>query len=76
MMPKDEREPQFPIGTKFTPRGKNRSECEVVDILRTYNAKGEQVKLRYVCRYPFLGQDVYNYDIVETTIKMALMNEI
>lgn len=51
---------KYPIGTRFTPLGgkKPRPEETVEDILRTYNAKDELVKLRYLCSHEFCGQRV------------------
>ena len=51
---------KYPIGTRFTPRGgkKPKPEETVEDILKTYNAKDELVKIRYVCSHEFCGQRV------------------
>ena len=51
---------KYPVGTKFTPRGgkETRPEETVEDILRTYNAKDELVKVRYLCTHKFCGQRV------------------
>lgn len=51
---------KYPVGTKFTPRGgkETRPEETVEDILRTYNAKDELVKVRYLCTHEFCGQRV------------------
>ena len=65
--------PRFPIGTKFLSSGKD--VCTVVDILKTYNNAGELVRIRYVAAHPFMGQDVYDYDVVDTTIAMRLLPE-
>jgi len=61
-------EPKFSIGQKFKTRGKSPKVCTVQDILRTYNSKGEMVKLRYVATHDFMGQEVVDYDVCETTI--------
>lgn len=66
-----EREPRFTIGTKFKTRGKRPRLCTVTDILKTYNSRGELVKLRYVAEHEFAGQIVTDHDVVETTIAMG-----
>ena len=49
----------FAIGTRFIPlRGKEKREEIVEDIWKTYNSKGELVKVRYICSYEFCGQRV------------------
>ena len=58
----------YPIGTRFTPIGKNRAEHTVVDIHRTFNSRGELVKLFYVSTHLFCGQQVTAYEIPATTI--------
>ena len=60
------------IGTKYSTRGKAPRECEVVDIWKTYNSKGELVKTRYVATHKFMGQVVTDYDVVKTTIQMGM----
>ena len=61
----------FPVGTKFTPRGKNQRVTTVIDHLTTTNIKGEIVKFRYLCESNILGKPVRNSDVVHTTIEMA-----
>ena len=61
----------WPIGTKYKTRGKAPKLCTVVDILKTYNSKGELVKIRYVSEHEFCGQIVTNHDVVATTIAMG-----
>jgi hypothetical protein len=68
-----ERQPKFTIGTQFKTRGKHPQLCTVVDILKTYNSKGEMVMLRYVAEHNFLGQTVIDKDVVETTIAFGLV---
>ena len=65
----------YPIGTKYTPLGKNQKECEVIDILKTYNHKGELVKTTYKSVHSFMGQLVVNHDVIRTTIDRALFNK-
>ena len=65
-------EPRFKIGQEYAPRGKVKRLCRVVDILRTYNAAGELVRLRYVATHSFMGQTVTDSDVCETTIARAL----
>ena len=64
-------EQRFEIGTKYKTRGKHPKLCTVIDVLRTYNSKGELVKLRYVSVHEFLGQHVMDYDVVDATIAMG-----
>ena len=56
-------EPKFPIGTKFLTAGKRKDLCTVVDILKTYNAANELVKVVYVASHEFLGRTVTDYDV-------------
>jgi hypothetical protein len=50
-------EPRFPIGTRYLPVGKKHTtDRTVIDILKTYNAAGELVRVEYVGSYQFLGQ--------------------
>ena len=62
----------FPVGTVFTPRGKNQREMEVVDHLTTFNRDGDLVRFRYVAKSMLLGRPVFNFDVVHTTIARAL----
>lgn len=66
-------EPRFTIGQQYRTRGKAPRLCTVVDILRTYNARGDMVKLRYVATHDFLGQTITDHDVVETSIVMGLV---
>jgi hypothetical protein len=65
----------YEIGTKYKTRGKAPRLCEVVDILKTYNSKGELVKTRYVATHLFLGQIVTDYDVSKTTIAMGILED-
>lgn len=67
---------RFPIGLIFTlKRGKQTPHNHtIVDVLKTYNAKGELVKLEYVTEYPFMGQTV-TYNCVDATIAKCLPSE-
>jgi hypothetical protein len=64
---------RFSIGTKYQTRGKQPRTCTVVDILRTYNSKGELVKVRYVATHELMGQTVTDHDVIDTTIAMGLL---
>jgi hypothetical protein len=61
------------IGQRFKTRGKHPRECVVTDILRTYNARGELVKTRYVATHEFMGQMVTDSDVTETAIAMGTL---
>lgn len=65
----------YPIGTKFKTRGKAPRICTVVDVLRTYNSKNELVSVRYVASHNFMGQEVFDRDVVGTTIDMGIIHE-
>lgn len=65
---------RFPIGTKFLSNGKRKDVCTVTDILKTYNSAGELVKVRYIASHTFLGQTVYDYDVMDTTIVRNLVS--
>lgn len=61
---------KYPIGTKFTTRGKFPRVCTVVDVLRTYNFKNEPVRLEYVATHEFAGQ-VISGNYPQTSIDMG-----
>jgi len=61
----------YPIGTLFKTRGKFPKLCQVVDIFKTYNSKGELVRTRYVATHEFCGQIVTDYEVVKTAIAMG-----
>lgn len=63
-------EPRFKIGTRYMPIGKDYW-CEVIEIHRTLDSKGNCVKLRYVSKHQFCGQTVEDYDVTDTTIARA-----
>ena len=63
----------YPIGTIYKTRGKNPKYCMVVDILKTYDVLNNLVKIRYVSTHEFLGQNVFDYDVVATTIAMGIL---
>ena len=67
------REPRFSIGQQFRTRGEHPRLGTVIDIWRTYNAEGEQVRLRYVATFEFAGQTITDHEVVETTISMGLV---
>ncbi len=66
---------RFPIGTQYLMRGKRSDLCTVVDIYKTYNSKEELVRIRYVSVHNFLGQDIVDNDVVDTTIARNLLPE-
>lgn len=66
----------YPIGTKYTTRGKHPVTCTVTDILKTYNSKNELVHTRYISTHEFMGQLVFDYDVVAVTIARGLLNEV
>lgn len=66
-------EPRFSIGTKFQTMGKHPKVCTIVDILKTYNAKGDLVKIRYIATHEFMGQTVADYDVPDATVARGLL---
>lgn len=62
---------RFDIGTTYQTRGKAPKNCTVVDVLKTYNSKGELVQIRYVAEHAFMGQIVTDHDVLDTTIAMG-----
>lgn len=66
------KEPKFSIGQQYRTRGKASHICTVTDIWKTYNAAGDLVKVRYVATHEFMGQQVEDCDVCETTILMSL----
>lgn len=72
-MLKIEKEARFTIGTQFKSRGKYPRLYTITDILRTYNNAGELVRLRYEATHDLAGQKVTDYDVVETSIAMGLV---
>ena len=49
---------KFPIGTKFTPIGKNKKDHFVVEHLTVTDSSGEVVGCHYECEHEFLGQRI------------------
>lgn len=68
-------EPRFTIGQQFMSRGKHPKLCTVTDIYKTYNSKGELVKINYVATHDFMGQAVTAYDVTDTAIAMGLITD-
>ncbi len=67
------REMLIALGTEYQSRGKHPRLCTVTDILRTYNAAGEMVRVRYVATHPGpLGQIVTDHDVCDATIGLGL----
>lgn len=63
--------PRFAIGQRYTTRGKAPRLCTVTDILRTYNAAGELVCIRYTATHEFMGQLVTDHYVCDATIAMG-----
>jgi hypothetical protein len=63
--------PQFPVGTKFTTRGKHPALCTVSDYHVTRNLAGEIVKACYVATHEFCGQTITNHDVPRATVAMG-----
>lgn len=67
----DNRKPKYQIGTQFLKRwGKGRNDFwleTVIDILTTYNAAGDLVKISYLTEHELMGQTIKD-EVCETTI--------
>ena len=59
---------KYKLGTQFITRGKNPKLCTVIDIHKTYNYANELVKIRYVCVHTFMGQNITDQNVPQTTI--------
>lgn len=64
------RTPRFKIGTTYETKGKGWKRLHTVtDILKTFNAAGQLVRIRYIATHPGpIGGLVTDYDVCETTI--------
>ena len=59
---------------KYIKRGdKQKHVRTVIDCHKTYNLAGELVKTRYVSSHKFCGQDLLEYDVVQPTIGIGLI---
>lgn len=58
------------IGTQFMTSGKFPKIAVVVDILKTYNCKGEHVKTTYIAEHDLMGKRVKG-EHVATTIQIG-----
>lgn len=64
----------FTIGTQFIPQGRKHARLHtVVDVWKTFNSKGELVRIRYVATHETAGQTVTDYDVGGTTIAMGMV---
>lgn len=66
---------EYAIGTKFKTRGKHPILCTVTDTYKTYNSKGELVRVGYEAQHEFLGQIVNDHDVCAATIARGLIGE-
>lgn len=65
---------QFEIGTQFIRIGGKRQDIEtIVDIHTTKDSLNRTVKVRYVATHLFMGQLVYDKDVLHTTIARSLI---
>lgn len=64
---------EYTIGTKFETHHKPPTVATVVDILKTYNAAGELVRVRYVAQYERLGQLITDRDVVAVSIAKRIL---
>lgn len=63
-----------PIGTWFLPVGKNKRPQKVVDIITSFNSKGDLIAVRYVSEHDFCGQTVVARDLPRATVSRGIMN--
>lgn len=62
--------PLIEIGTRFRQDGRRFARiCTVVDILKTYNHKGELVTIRYLAEHEIMGQMVRDNVCAVTVLK-------
>jgi hypothetical protein len=66
-------QPRFALGTRFILYRKYKRIDTVTDIWRTYNLKGELVRISYVGEHSIDGHTVTDYDVLETTIARGLL---
>lgn len=59
---------RYPVGTKFTTRGKAVKACFVSDFLTITNSKGDVIGCQYVAIHQFLGQTVTDWNVPESAI--------
>jgi hypothetical protein len=64
------------IGTQFNSPGKIKRICTVIDIYKTYNCRGELVKISYVAGHKIAGQTVIEYDIPQATIARNIIKTV
>ncbi len=62
---------KYPIDFQYTDR--NGKSCEIIDYHITRNFENEIVKERYVIKRKILNQSIIDYDVVQTSIDMAVM---
>lgn len=68
------KEARFKIGHKFLKGNREKHECIIIDILKTYNSDEELVEIRYECQHNFLGQTITHIE-GDTTIARGSLNE-
>ena len=60
------------IGTKFIRRNsRNNVIEEVTDIHTTFNSAGKVVRRVFVAKHEFMGQDIFDYEVPESTITLG-----
>ncbi len=66
---------KYPIGTQYLPKGrKNAKVCTITECFKTFDSKGNLVRVFYQSKHDFLGQAVINNDVCETTIARGIEN--
>lgn len=65
----------YAIGTQYMSRDKHPKLCTVVDVLKTFNSKGELVATRYVSTHQFCGNPITDSNVVAVTIARGLIAE-
>lgn len=67
-------EPDVDIGTKFRKLGRGDEVWTVVDVWKTYDNAGRLVKVRYVASRHFMRQEIFDHDVVKTTILRGIVS--
>ena len=65
--------PRYDISTQYISQGKHKDLCTVVGFSTAYNSNNEVVNIKYISTHKYLGQTVYNYDVLESTITRKII---
>ena len=65
------RQNKYHIGDQFIPLAKAKRVHTIIDILRTHNSAGEEVKMVYLAEHDFMGQKIVG-EFVEASIARGI----